>query len=63
MKLEDADNLAEVLAYQEQTAKNGEPEPKKAKGDGADSEPKAPIPVIQLKNCLKRFAAVEDANR
>jgi ubiquitin carboxyl-terminal hydrolase 5/13 len=57
VRLEDADNIAEVLAHQSQTA-GGEPEPKKSKGND-DAEPKAPVPVIQLQACLKRWAATE----
>jgi len=60
IKLEDADNLAEVTAFRE---KNGIPQnaeekdPKKPKTEGDPEEPK---PVIQLKSALDRWAAAED---
>jgi len=58
VKLDDAENLAEVTAFKEAAAK--EKEAKKAKTEGEEGEPEEPKPVIQLKSCLDRMAAAED---
>mmetsp|Transcript_68344 Transcript_68344/g.192737 ORF Transcript_68344/g.192737 Transcript_68344/m.192737 type:complete len:826 (+) Transcript_68344:80-2557(+) len=56
VKLEDAENLAEIAAYASSKA-DGEKGAKKAKTEGDPEEPK---PVIQPGQCLARFAAPED---
>mmetsp|Transcript_22548 Transcript_22548/g.49850 ORF Transcript_22548/g.49850 Transcript_22548/m.49850 type:complete len:835 (-) Transcript_22548:225-2729(-) len=55
VKLEDADNLAEVLAFREQQSA-AEKEAKKPKTESDAEEPK---PIIQMKTCLARFGASE----
>ncbi|CAJ1402872.1 unnamed protein product [Effrenium voratum] len=55
VKLEDAENLEEVLAYRAAKEKDGQ-DAKKLKTEGAE-EPKA---VIQLASCLSRLGAVEE---
>lgn len=56
VKLEDADNLAEVTAYKAAHEKE-EKDPKKLKTEGVEEEPK---PLIQLSTCLARFGAPEE---
>jgi len=55
IKIEDAENLAEVAAFR--TAHPEQPEAKKPKTEGDAEEPK---PIIPLKTSLERFAASED---
>lgn len=57
VKLEDAENLAEVTAFKAAQASADEKEAKKPKTEG---EPEAPIPIIQVKSCLERLAAPEE---
>eukprot|EP00434_Breviolum_minutum_P016325 symbB.v1.2.014386.t1/scaffold1052.1/size141681/3 len=56
VKLEDADNVAEVTAYKAAHEKE-EKDPKKLKTEGVEEEPK---PLIQLSTCLARFGAPEE---
>lgn len=55
VKLEDAENLAEVTAYKAAHEKD-EKDPKKLKTEGVE-EPK---PLVQLSTCLSRLAAPEE---
>lgn len=57
IKLEDAENLAEVTAYRSAQASVEEKDPKKPKTEGESEEPK---PLIQLAAALNRWAAPED---
>lgn len=56
VKLEDADNLAEVMEFKSQA----ESEEKDAKKPKTGSEPEEPKPIIHLARSLQRFAAPED---
>eukprot|EP00913_Durusdinium_trenchii_P023183 g21762.t1 len=58
VKLEDADNLEEVLAFKASKEKD-ESDAKKLKTEGVE-EPK---PLIQLSKCLARLAAPEERDR
>jgi len=55
VKLDDAENLKEVMAYR--AAQGDTQEAKKQKTEG---EPEEPKPVIPLQACIARFAAAED---
>jgi len=57
IKIEDAENLAEVTAYRSAHPEVAEKDAKKAKTEG---EPEEPKPVIQLRAALDRWAAPED---
>lgn len=57
VKLEDADNLPEIMAHKAAVEESGEKDAKKPKTEG-DAE--APKPLISLKSCLARFAAPEE---
>merc|ERR1719487_1430616 len=57
IKQEDADNLAEVLAYKNAQSSIEEKDPKKPKTEG---EPEEPKPIIQLQSALGRWASPED---
>jgi len=57
VKLEDADNLPEVLAHKAAADESGEKDAKIPK-TGSDAE--GPKPLISLKSCLARFAALEE---
>jgi len=57
VKIDDAENLAEVTAWK--AANPGESAAKKAKTEG-EKEPEEPKPTIPFKQCLDRWAAPED---
>merc|ERR1719291_486762 len=57
VKLEDADNLPEIMAHKAAVEESGEKDAKKPKTEG-DAE--APKPLVSLKSCLARFAAPEE---
>mmetsp|Transcript_68644 Transcript_68644/g.123711 ORF Transcript_68644/g.123711 Transcript_68644/m.123711 type:complete len:837 (+) Transcript_68644:196-2706(+) len=59
VKLEDASNIQEVLAFRTAQAEKGETDAKKPKTEG-EPEPEEPKPVIQLQSGLARFAAAEE---
>jgi ubiquitin carboxyl-terminal hydrolase 5/13 len=57
IKIDDAENLAEVTAYRNAHGYSEEKEAKKPKTEG---EPEEPKPIIQLRAALDRWAAPED---
>lgn len=57
IKLEDADNLAEITAWKDAHPTVEEKDPKKPRTEG---EPEEPKPVIQLKAAVERWAAAEE---